>query len=178
MIAKPWQLHEIDDPTEIIFNSGKERKDFYRTVAVGLERPLFSVYRRVVRMYDKKNYVGKYTPDELRKLKELSFSFRIPYFIDNLESNVVVNVIFITNMFLSSRQRATRPKWKRNVFHIRLQKKYGCDWASIGHAIGRSASSVKDRCRLLKNKYRFGKNPIGSSAKRCSLRRNFYSSSN
>ena len=50
--------------------SKDERKDFYRTVARGLNRPLFSVYRRVIRMYDQKNYVGKYTPAELDKLRE------------------------------------------------------------------------------------------------------------
>lgn len=47
-----------------------ERKDFYRTIAKGLNRPLFSVYRRVIRMYDNKNHVGKYTTEELEKLKK------------------------------------------------------------------------------------------------------------
>ena len=65
------QDHSIGDPTEIIFEMSKdERKDFYRTVAKGLQRPLFSVYRRVTRMYDQKNYVGKYSPEEMQKLKE------------------------------------------------------------------------------------------------------------
>jgi cyclin-D-binding Myb-like transcription factor 1 len=50
--------------------SKDERKDFYRSVAKGIERPLFSVYRRVIRMYDEKNYQGKYTPDELTRLRE------------------------------------------------------------------------------------------------------------
>lgn len=27
---------------------------------------------------------------------------------------------------------------------------YGNDWATIGQALGRSASSVKDKCRLMK----------------------------
>lgn len=63
--------HGINDPTEIIFEMSKdERKDFYRTVAKGLQRPLFSVYRRVIRMYDQKNHVGKYTQEELSKLRE------------------------------------------------------------------------------------------------------------
>ena len=65
------QANGINDPTEIIFEMSKdERKDFYRTVAKGLQRPLFSVYRRVIRMYDQKNHVGKYTREELNKLKE------------------------------------------------------------------------------------------------------------
>lgn len=46
------------------------RKDFYRVIARGLDRPLFSVYRRVLRMYDQKNHIGKYTPDEITKLRE------------------------------------------------------------------------------------------------------------
>jgi len=50
--------------------SKDERKDFYRTIAKGLQRPLFSVYRRVIRMYDEKNYVGKYAPEEISQLRE------------------------------------------------------------------------------------------------------------
>lgn len=50
----------IEDPAEIIFEMSKEeRKDFYRSVAWGLNRPLFAVYRRVLRMYDNRNHVGK-----------------------------------------------------------------------------------------------------------------------
>ena len=50
----------IQDPTEIIFEMSKdERKDFYRSIAWGLNRPLFAVYRRVLRMYDNRNHVGK-----------------------------------------------------------------------------------------------------------------------
>ena len=33
----------------------------------------------------------------------------------------------------------------------RLRKKHGNDWATIGAVLGRSASSVKDRCRLMKD---------------------------
>lgn len=54
----------IDDPAEIIFEMSKEeRKDFYRSVALGLNRPLFAVYRRVLRMYDNRNHVGKWVYD-------------------------------------------------------------------------------------------------------------------
>ncbi|XP_048743013.2 cyclin-D-binding Myb-like transcription factor 1 [Ostrea edulis] len=101
--------HNITDPTEIIFEMSKdERKNFYRTVAKGLMRPLFSVYRRVTRMYDQKNYMGKYTQEEINLLKE-------------------------------------------------LRKMYGNDWATIGQALGRSASSVKDKCRLMKETCNSGK---------------------
>ncbi|XP_053169777.1 cyclin-D-binding Myb-like transcription factor 1 [Scomber japonicus] len=99
----------IEDPAEIIFEMSKEeRKDFYRSVACGLNRPLFAVYRRVLRMYDNRNHVGKYTPDEIEKLKA-------------------------------------------------LREKHGNDWATIGAALGRSASSVKDRCRLMKDTCNTGK---------------------
>ncbi|XP_028305756.1 cyclin-D-binding Myb-like transcription factor 1 isoform X2 [Gouania willdenowi] len=99
----------IDDPAEIIFEMSKEeRKDFYRSVALGLNRPLFAVYRRVLRMYDNRNHVGKYAPEEIEKLKT-------------------------------------------------LKEKHGNDWATIGAALGRSASSVKDRCRLMKDTCNTGK---------------------
>uniref|UniRef100_A0A3B5M1V7 Cyclin-D-binding Myb-like transcription factor 1 n=1 Tax=Xiphophorus couchianus TaxID=32473 RepID=A0A3B5M1V7_9TELE len=99
----------IQDPAEIIFEMSKEeRKDFYRSVALGLNRPLFAVYRRVLRMYDDRNHVGKYTPEEIEKLKT-------------------------------------------------LREKHGNDWATIGAALGRSASSVKDRCRLMKETCNTGK---------------------
>ncbi|XP_013393350.1 cyclin-D-binding Myb-like transcription factor 1 [Lingula anatina] len=108
-IVNYCKSHGIADPTEIIFEMSKdERKDFYRRIAVGLERPLFSVYRRVIRMYDQKNHMGKYTPEEIEKLRE-------------------------------------------------LKVKYGTDWARIGQALGRSAASVKDRCRLMKDTCNSGK---------------------
>ncbi|XP_034720004.1 cyclin-D-binding Myb-like transcription factor 1 [Etheostoma cragini] len=101
----------IEDPAEIIFEMSKEeRKDFYRSVALGLNRPLFAVYRRVLRMYDNRNHVGKYTPDEIDKLKA-------------------------------------------------LREKHGNDWSTIGAALGRSASSVKDRCRLMKDTCNTGTQP-------------------
>lgn len=34
---------------------------------------------------------------------------------------------------------------------------YGNDWATIGQALGRSASSVKDKCRLMKETCNSGK---------------------
>lgn len=55
----------IQDPAEIIFEMSKEeRKDFYRSVALGLNRPLFAVYRRVLRMYDNRNHVGKWVREK------------------------------------------------------------------------------------------------------------------
>ncbi|XP_039213436.1 cyclin-D-binding Myb-like transcription factor 1 isoform X3 [Crotalus tigris] len=108
-IERYLKARGIKDATEIIFEMSKdERKDFYRTIAWGLNRPLFAVYRRVLRMYDDRNHVGKYTPEEIEKLKDLRI-------------------------------------------------KHGNDWATIGAALGRSASSVKDRCRLMKDTCNTGK---------------------
>ncbi|KAL4226547.1 Cyclin-D-binding Myb-like transcription factor 1 [Mactra antiquata] len=108
-IAEYCKMHNINDPTEVIFEMTKDdRKQFYRTIARGLQRPLFSVYRRVTRMYDQKNHIGKYSYEEKIKLKE-------------------------------------------------LRAKHGNDWATIGQALGRSASSVKDKCRLMKETCNSGK---------------------
>ena len=54
------QIRKLGDAVSVIFQMSKEeRKDFYRFIAKGLQRPLFAVYRRVIRMYDSKNHVGK-----------------------------------------------------------------------------------------------------------------------
>lgn len=108
-ISKYCAENNIVEPAAVIFEMSKdERKDFYRMVAKGLNRPLFSVYRRVIRMYDNKNHIGKYTNEEMKKLKDL-----------------------------------------------RIQ--YGNNWQIIGHELGRSASSIKDKCRLMKDNCNTGK---------------------
>jgi len=38
-----------------------------------------------------------------------------------------------------------------------LRFKHGNDWASIGAQLGRSASSVKDKCRLMRDTCNAGK---------------------
>ncbi|XP_078484904.1 uncharacterized protein LOC100184910 isoform X2 [Ciona intestinalis] len=71
-IERYCQERRIKNPEEIIFESSKDdRKDFYPYIAAGLNRPLFAVYRRVKRMYDKKNHKGKYSSEELATLREL-----------------------------------------------------------------------------------------------------------
>ncbi|CAO2623156.1 Cyclin-D-binding Myb-like transcription factor 1 [Lemmus lemmus] len=101
--------HGVESASEIIFKMSKgKRKDFYKTISLGLNRPLSSVYRRVIRMYDDRNHVGKYTPEESEKLKKL---------------------------------------WQQ----------HGNNWLTIGAAMGRSPSSVKDRCRLMKDNWNTGK---------------------
>lgn len=71
-IAQYCLDHNIDDPRDIIYNASKDdRPQFYPTISAGLNRPVFAVYRRVKRMYDAQNYRGKYTPEEVEKLKVL-----------------------------------------------------------------------------------------------------------
>lgn len=53
-----------------------------------------------------------------------------------------------------------------DAFVFRLREKHGNDWATIGAALGRSASSVKDRCRLMKDTCNTGASPC----ERCVLR--------
>ncbi|XP_037092201.1 cyclin-D-binding Myb-like transcription factor 1 isoform X2 [Pollicipes pollicipes] len=99
----------INNPEDIIFRCSKdERKNFYRTVARGINRPLFSIYRRILRMYDHKNHVGRYTDDEVEQLRNL---------------------------------RAI----------------HGNKWQTIGALMGRSAASVKDRVRVLRDNCNQGK---------------------
>ena len=38
----------------------------------------------------------------------------------------------------------------------RLREVHGNDWATIGAVLGRSAGSVRDRCRLMKGSCRYG----------------------
>eukprot|EP00794_Sanderia_malayensis_P006061 gene6061-6763_t len=108
-IDRYCKVNNIDDPSKLIFCTPKdERKHFYRSIAKGICRPLFAIYRKTLRLYDQKNYIGKYTDEEVVKLEE-------------------------------------------------LLAKYGHDWATIGHYLGRSAASVKDRCRLLRKNKKTGR---------------------
>lgn len=108
-ILEYCKVNNIPDPNIIIFEMTKDdRKDFYRTIAKGIRRPLFAIYRRVLRMYDRRNYMGKYSSEEVEQLKS-------------------------------------------------LKEKHGNDWATIGAAMGRSASSVKDRFRLMREHCHSGK---------------------
>ncbi|XP_038073975.1 cyclin-D-binding Myb-like transcription factor 1 [Patiria miniata] len=108
-IEEYLKIRKLGDAVSVIFQMSKEeRKDFYRFIAKGLQRPLFAVYRRVIRMYDSKNHVGKYTAEDIQKLKE-------------------------------------------------LRAKYGNEWCAIGAEMGRSAASVKDKVRLLKDRCHQGK---------------------
>ncbi|XP_065674613.1 cyclin-D-binding Myb-like transcription factor 1 isoform X3 [Hydra vulgaris] len=108
-ITKYCKKNGLSDASIMIFSTPREkRKEFYRSIAIGLNRPLFTIYRKVLRMCNQKNYVGKYTQVEVEKLAELC---RI----------------------------------------------HGNDWATIGHHLGRSPGSVRDKARLLKCHKKRGK---------------------
>jgi len=99
-IDKYCKMQNIENPCQLIFGTPKdERKQFYKSIAKGISRPLFAIYRKTLRLYDRKNYIGKYSEEEVEKLRN-------------------------------------------------LHTKHGNDWTTIGNLIGRSAASVKDRCRL------------------------------
>lgn len=44
------------------------QREFYKTIAQGLNRPIFYIYRQVLRMKDPANYKGKFTKEESDKL--------------------------------------------------------------------------------------------------------------
>ncbi|XP_018025673.1 cyclin-D-binding Myb-like transcription factor 1 isoform X2 [Hyalella azteca] len=103
-VSNYCKLHQLVDPSEIIFTMTKtQRSGFYKEISKNINRPLFSVYRKVIRIYDGSNYLGRYSTEELERLKV-------------------------------------------------LHSKHGNDWRAIAAKLGRSSSSVKDRCRLLRNK--------------------------
>uniref|UniRef100_A0A7M5WYU1 Cyclin-D-binding Myb-like transcription factor 1 n=2 Tax=Clytia hemisphaerica TaxID=252671 RepID=A0A7M5WYU1_9CNID len=120
----PWSLEEeellrtnidnycernsIVDPTLMIYSEIKDlRRSFYREINKGLNRTLFAIYRKIRRIYDTRNYAGKYNKEEEDRLME-------------------------------------------------LHEELGSNWTDIGQAMGRSAASVKDKIRLLKNKKNTG----------------------
>eukprot|EP00111_Clytia_hemisphaerica_P001875 TCONS_00005265-protein len=120
----PWSLEEeellrtnidnycernsIVDPTLMIYSEIKDlRRSFYREINKGLNRTLFAIYRKIRRIYDTRNYAGKYNKEEEDRLME-------------------------------------------------LHEELGTNWTDIGQAMGRSAASVKDKIRLLKNKKNTG----------------------
>ena len=71
----------------------------------------------------------RYTPDEIEKLKAWVKLLWVLFLAFKCFWNVHLYVVFVS----------------------RLREKHGNDWATIGAALGRSASSVKDRCRLMKD---------------------------
>lgn len=61
-----------EDPSKVIFSMSKEdRKDFYPIISRGICRPVFAVYRRVLRDYDPNNHKGVYSQAELDMLNRL-----------------------------------------------------------------------------------------------------------
>ncbi|CAB4043393.1 cyclin-D-binding Myb-like transcription factor 1, partial [Paramuricea clavata] len=42
--------------------------NFYRSLGKGIHRPLFNIYRRVIRVYNPENYVGRWSESETQDL--------------------------------------------------------------------------------------------------------------
>ena len=69
--------HGIKDIATFVLNTGRSRikgRQFYTFIGKGIRRPLFSIYRKVIVVFNVQNYVGKWTPEmdeELRKLHKI-----------------------------------------------------------------------------------------------------------
>lgn len=65
--------HNVTDIRRVIFGPRGQlsRPHFWRAAAAGLDRPLLSVYRHTVRIFDELNHKGTYTPEEDQRLREL-----------------------------------------------------------------------------------------------------------
>ena len=63
------QAENITDLSAFIFSEKKgTHKVFYRSIARDIERPLFAVYRKMLRVFDVSNHVGKWTKKNERRL--------------------------------------------------------------------------------------------------------------
>lgn len=83
-MAQFLECHDISDPTKLLFASRHLDSDemsywtrfvretqFYKELGKGIQRPVIAIYQCARRIYDEKNYVGKYTESELQELKRL-----------------------------------------------------------------------------------------------------------
>lgn len=64
------QAERIRDLSSFIFSSSKtgEQKRFYRYIAKDIQRPLFAVYRKMLRVFDVTNHVGRWSRENEEKL--------------------------------------------------------------------------------------------------------------
>ena len=72
------KVNNIADPAPLILaENGKRGKnvkshsietDFYRLLGKGIHRPLFNVYRRVLRMYNPENHLGRWSENDEQEL--------------------------------------------------------------------------------------------------------------
>lgn len=76
------QCNNIEDPRKLLFahHEAADKRQwkelakatgFYRELSKGLNRSLFCVYRKALRTFDDKNYVGKYSEEEDKELLKL-----------------------------------------------------------------------------------------------------------
>ena len=63
------QAEHIRDLSSFIFGSKTgEQKRFYRYIAKDIQRPLFAVYRKMLRVFDVTNHVGRWSRENEEKL--------------------------------------------------------------------------------------------------------------
>lgn len=68
LISLP-QTERIRDLSLFIFGSKTgEQKRFYRYIAKDIQRPLFAVYRKMLRVFDVNNHVGRWSRENEEKL--------------------------------------------------------------------------------------------------------------
>ena len=63
------QAERIADLSSFIFSEKKgDHKRFYRFIARDIQRPLFAVYRKMLRVFDVSNHVGRWSRENEEKL--------------------------------------------------------------------------------------------------------------
>lgn len=63
------QAERIKGLGSFIFgNKTAEQKRFYRYIAKDIQRPLFAVYRKMLRVFDVSNHVGRWSRENEEKL--------------------------------------------------------------------------------------------------------------
>lgn len=66
--------HGIKDIATFVLYTGKHRtkgRQFYTFIGKGIQRPLFSIYRKVILVFNVQNYVGRWTPEMNEELHRL-----------------------------------------------------------------------------------------------------------
>ncbi|XP_064386270.1 cyclin-D-binding Myb-like transcription factor 1 [Halichondria panicea] len=66
------QENDVRDLDEFIFSRKRgERSDFYRDIAKGIQRPIFTIYTKVIHLFNVRNYVGRWSSSQEKELMRL-----------------------------------------------------------------------------------------------------------
>jgi hypothetical protein len=134
--------HDTEDIAEYAKNKANVSKDFYRVLGSGISRPLQAVYRRFMRqMVDATAGKGKkYSDEDLEQVNHAtapSCPFKLDYLSDFRCTNTLA-WMQLTAVF------GLIPLQLQNLFTL-----HGNNFNKIGDTMGRSATSVRDRLRVL-----------------------------